>query len=224
MGDIDEGEVRGRISELVKNVGGPSAAARLLEMSREQVSKWSSGDARPPLLAIAKMCDAADTSLDWIVFGAPFQPSLSARVGVPARGGDVVRLPMFDVQASAGPGARNDAPRIVEKLPFSKSLLDQLSIREGKAHVIRARGDSMEPTISDGAIVLIDTSYTRVKDDGIYALVIGDDVRIKRVAKGWQGALQLLSDNDRYQMEQLSPPDAEGLQVAGKVVWAGGEI
>jgi phage repressor protein C with HTH and peptisase S24 domain len=224
MSLVDEGEVRGRIAELVKNAGGPSAAARIVGMSREQVSKWAAGDARPPLFAIAMLCDAADTSLDWIVFGPPFQPSLAAKSGVPARGGDVVRVPLYNVLASAGPGARTEAVKILERLPFSKALLDQIGVRESDVHFIRARGDSMEPTIEDGAIVLIDTSNGRISVDGIYAIAMGDDVRIKRIGRGFDGKIVLISDNERYESETLAAPDAEALRVAGKVVWAGGRV
>lgn len=224
MSLVNEGEVRRRIAELVKNAGGPSAAGRTVGMSREQVAKWAAGDARPPLFAIAMLCDATDTSLDWLAFGPPFQPSLSARSGVPARGADVSRVPLYNVQASAGPGVRNDSAQIVERLPFSKALLDQLGVRESNVHFIRARGDSMEPTIEDGSIVLIDTSVDRVSVDGIYAIIMGEDVRIKRIGRGWEGKIVLISDNERYESETLAAPEAEALRIAGKIVWSGGKI
>jgi phage repressor protein C with HTH and peptisase S24 domain len=82
----------------------------------------------------------------------------------------------------------------------------------------------MEPTIADGEIVLVDTRFQQTRGDGIYVLVDGANVRIKRIAVGWQNAIVLISDNERYASETLSAPDAEALRIAGKVVWAGGEI
>lgn len=60
--------------------------------------------------------------------------------------------------------------------------------------------------------------------EGVYALIDGKDVRIKRIGRGWEGKIVLISDNERYESETLAAPDAEALQIAGKIVWAGGKI
>jgi phage repressor protein C with HTH and peptisase S24 domain len=82
----------------------------------------------------------------------------------------------------------------------------------------------MSPRIADGALVLIDSSRNRVQDDGIYAIVLDGDVRLKRIQKSAVGALKLISDNTVYPPEILSGLDARQLVIAGKVFWSGGEL
>jgi len=239
MFDVNEGDVRGRIAELVKNVGGASAAGRLLGMTREQISKWAAGDARPPLLAIARMCDAADTSLDWVVFGPPFQPSLSAKIGAPSRRAeqrpppsamramedpDVVQIPLLDVVASAGSGISNPYPTMIDRLPFPRRWLDELGVPEAAVQFLPIHGDSMEPTVRDGAACLIDTRFQSPRIEAIYVVVDGDDVRLKRIGRGLAGSLTLISDNERYETEPLSAVEAAQLRIAGRAFWAGGKI
>lgn len=149
------------------------------------------------------------------------RPSLG---GVPADLSNVDLIPLLDVVASAGPGYENTRPYEIEQLPFPRSWLARLGLPARFARFIDSRGDSMEPTIPEGAICLVDIRVEHARRDGIYVLVDGNNVRIKRIAVGWQNSIVLISDNERYASETLAPPDAEALRVAGKVVWAGGEI
>lgn len=217
--------VLGRLGSLLR-------AAELSGYSPEQIAKWRDGKARPAFWPLAILAREAGVSLDWLAFEvAPRAPAQNTDA---ARGGDVEEdasataevalIPMLDVVASAGPGFENHHPYEIERLPFPRAWLRRLGVPEKHARFLAARGDSMEPTILDGAIVLADTRHTTATRDGIYVVVDGANVRIKRIAVGWAGALELISDNERYPTEKLAAPDSEALRVAGKVVWAGGEI
>lgn len=139
---------------------------------------------------------------------------------------DSIEVRLLDVVASAGPGMESphaaDPP--LKSLPFSRRLLAELGVSWANARFLPSRGDSMEPNIKENAIVLVDTTYDRAKDDGVYVLVVGNDVRIKRVGHSWDGKIELISDNPLYPNDKLSVSEAETLRIAGKVVWAGGKI
>jgi len=202
------------------------AAAEIAGVSAEQLAKWREGKAKAPLRSVANLCEATASSLDWLVFGREAAAGLAQQMGQPPsdeRAG-VTMIPLLDVIASAGPGVENARPYEISRLPFPTTWLRRLGVPEKYARFLDSRGDSMEPTIAEGAIVLADTRFQHAKVNGIYVLVDGPNVRIKRIAVGWQNSIVLISDNERYASEQLSPPDAEALRVAGKVVWAGGEI
>ncbi len=47
--------------------------------------------------------------------------------------------------------------------------------------MITATGDSMEETIRDGDVLLVDTSIDRVKDNAIYIVAYGDALLVKRL-------------------------------------------
>lgn len=164
--------------------------------------------------------------MDWLAggqAGAPGAQELAAP-GSDDDSGNVAFVPLLDVVASAGPGHENARPYEIDQLPFPRSWLQRLGLPEQHARFVDSRGDSMEPTIADGSICLVDTRFSHARKDGIYVLVDGPNVRIKRIAIGWQNSIVLISDNERYASETLAPPDAEALRVAGRVVWAGGEL
>lgn len=90
--------------------------------------------------------------------------------------------------------------------------------------MITATGDSMETTIRDGDVLLVDTSIDRVKDNAIYVVVYGDVILVKRVHRRINGALQLISDNERYPSEEVPAGEVQLLSIAGRVMWFGRSI
>jgi phage repressor protein C with HTH and peptisase S24 domain len=89
---------------------------------------------------------------------------------------------------------------------------------------LTARGDSMEETIRDGDVLLVDTSIDRVRDNSIYVVVYGDMVLVKRIHGRINGSLQLISDNARYPAEEVSKSEVDLLHIAGRVMWFGRSI
>ena len=207
-----------RLKAEVKRAGGRKAFADLANIPLSTLNSYLSG-VEPKVTMVVRIARALGLTV----------AQLLERGGQPERAesrtvDDSEQVRMLNVVASAGPGYQNDEPVDLARLPFSRSMLVDLGVKPSNARFLVARGDSMEPTINDGAVVLIDVAYSRPNIDGIYVVVVGNEVRIKRIARGWDGAVTLVSDNERYPTETLSPPDAEGLKVAGKVVWAGGKL
>lgn len=221
-----DGRFGERFRTVIERIGTLEKAGALVSTSGEQVGKWRDDRAKAPFVAIAILAEAAGVSLEWLAFGrGTALPAGNSDGSLNGEDNDnVAFVPQLDVVASAGPGFENIQPYEIEALPFPRSWLRRLGVPEPYARFIDCRGDSMEPTILDGEIVLVDTRFQQPRGDGIYVLVDGPNVRIKRVVLGWQNAIVLVSDNEKYASETLAPPDAEALRVAGKVVWAGGEL
>ena len=208
---------RDRFKLVLSQIGTLQKAADLTGYSSDQVAKWRDGTARAPFLPLSILAQAAGMSLDWLAGGESAAPPASED---PEK--DVAAISVLNVLAGAGDGMTNGDIEVIDRLPFSRLLLRRIGVRPEHAHFIHARGDSMEPTIRDGAIVLVDRSVRRIRDDGIYALVVDGDVRIKRVDKGVGGLITLMSDNPRYPPETLS--EATELRVEGRVFWTGGTV
>jgi phage repressor protein C with HTH and peptisase S24 domain len=85
--------------------------------------------------------------------------------------------------------------------------------------VVAARGDSMHPTILAGAIMLVD-EHDRQIDDGVFAFVRGDTVRVRRFFT-LIDAVRLTSDNPAYEPEVLIGEDQATLRMIGRVIWVG---
>lgn len=217
-----------RLASAIDQNGGRAAIAERTGIPITSIDRYCRAQSEPPAIRLGQIAKACGVSTDSIIYGGGNLPEMLMTQPIsgssPSDLENVDMIPLLDVVASAGPGYENTRPYEIERLPFPRSWLVRLGLPARFARFIDSRGDSMEPTIPEGAICLVDTRIDQARKDGIYVLVDGPNVRIKRIAIGWQNAISLLSDNKRYAPEQLAPPDAEALRVAGKVVWAGGEI
>lgn len=212
-----------RFKEVLDALGTLQLAAELAGFSAEQVAKWRDRKARPPLWPIVRLTKAANRSLDWLV-GHEQATNAQAMAAMAPADDDIAYIPLLDVVASAGPGIENPFPAAIDHLPFPRRWLVELGVPEKFARLLELGGDSMEPTIRDGSICLLDTRFQVPRIEGVYSLIDGKDVRIKRIGRGWEGKIVLISDNERYESETLAAPEAEALRIAGKIVWAGGKI
>ena len=76
----------------------------------------------------------------------------------------------------------------------------------------------MEPTLKDGDVVFMDRSKNELSGEAIYVISLGAELRVKRVHKGIDGTVTLISDNAKfYPPEKLSRSDAENLVIHGRV-------
>jgi phage repressor protein C with HTH and peptisase S24 domain len=141
-------------------------------------------------------------------------------------GTEFVLLPRYEVRAAAGGGALVHSEQVVDHLAF-KSDWVRHRLRRNPAHLglIEAMGDSMEPTIADGDLLLVDFSENKVKDNAIYALSADGDLIVKRIQRNpITGSLTIISDNPRYPPIVLEGHEAARLRVVGQVCWHGGLI
>ena len=125
------------------------------------------------------------------------------------------------VAAVAGAGASLEtSDAIVGYYAFRTDFLGREHISERQSVLMDVRGDSMEPTLKDGDTVLIDQSEKEILDGRIYVVTLGDELRVKRVQKGWDGIV-LTSDNPRYSDIHIAARDLEAFKVHGRVRWVG---
>lgn len=191
-----------------------TAFAARVGVSQGIVSKYlkAGGSAGPRLDIVAKMAAGAGCSIDWLVSGRGEGPDADT---------GFVKVPRYDATLAAGAGKWNEGRRRLDDMPFTSAFIRKRLNRtatNGLA-VLEARGDSMEPGIKDGALLLIDEGDTRIID-GIFAFVLDGDARVKRFRKLTDG-LMLLSDNPAYPPETVAVQDQERLQVIGRVLWVG---
>jgi len=171
------------------------------------------------LLAIS---EASGVTLDWLV--AERGPMRREDVPAPEGLAQFKLIPRLDVQPSSGFGAlvANEDP--VEMLAFRSDWLKRVGINPDAAHVLTNKGDSNEPTIRDGDILLVDTSIDRVIDNAFYVVVYNGQALLKRVQLMLDGSVVLSSDNKNYQPETVRPADVPSLTIAARLMWFGRSI
>ena len=137
---------------------------------------------------------------------------------------DFALVPVYDVQASAGHGCCVESEQQTGKLAFRKDWLRDKGLKIKNLAIITAVGDSMEPTLSDGDIMLVDTSVDRIIDGAIYIVQADHHLLVKRIQQNLDGSLIIISDNQRYKEQTISPEQAKDVKIAGRVKWYGHEI
>lgn len=139
-------------------------------------------------------------------------------------------VPLHEALLAAGAGSQA-GEEIIDQLAFRRDWLKRIGLRPNSARLARVTGASMEPTLSEGDMVLIDTSVTEprvVRRDPrdrrrspIYAIADAGGARIKRIERPEPDQLMLLSDNIDYPPELLHGHDLKELKIIGRVVWWG---
>ncbi len=133
-------------------------------------------------------------------------------------------VPVYAVQASAGPGALVSEEYQEYSLAFPPSYLKTLTSSSPKnLSIISVKGESMEPTLLDNDIVLLDMSKTNLSYDGLFVIRFDDALHVKRVGRSpKKGHITIISDN-----KELYPPMTAAvadIEPVGKVLWYGRKV
>ena len=157
-------------------------------------------------------------SIDWLLTG---HGALTARTNLSATD-SLAFVPHVDARLAAGDGSVNERLQIRDYIPFSRRYLAKKLGRGGidGLVVLEVSGDSMEPTISDGSLVMIDQGDRDVSGS-IMAFVFEDCAYIKRLQK-FPGGIDVVSDNKEfYPPHQITDADLDRLNIIGRVRWIG---
>lgn len=140
----------------------------------------------------------------------------------PALEEEFVRVPVFDVKASAGHGRLAVSQMPVGEVAFAVDFLRRLGANPQSCYLLEARGDSMWPTVPDGAMLIVDASQTDVDDGRIYHFDVNERVLVKR-ARWKLGRLYLTSDNVAagYPDESFAADRVDDIIVRGRIVFVG---
>ncbi|MFT5163075.1 MAG: phage repressor protein C with HTH and peptisase S24 domain [Alteromonadaceae bacterium] len=193
--------------------------AELTGKSVSHIYKICRGMSRPSMSYVQELYDEFKVDLNWLLTGQASQ-SEQPTGEMPTR--DLVFAPMFDVQASAGYGSLVESETVTESFGFNKSWLSsQLRVSSDNIAFITVSGESMQPTLDDGDMILVDLSQQQVQNEDIYLLQTDGALVTKRLKQQRGGKLEVISDNPRYPSSVITPNEDEHCQVVGKVVWCG---
>lgn len=178
---------------------------------------------------LPKLARACEVSTDWLADGVgSMEPGAAAESDSPSEK-DYALIPQYTaLGACGGDGYLNDHAEIKGGLAFKRDWLAKMKARPENLNVIYASGESMEPYIMEGDVVLIDVSDTSPRDRQVYAIRRPDGgVSIKRLIHQMAGGWVIRSDNPdkaRFGDETLSQDVIHDIPVIGRVIWRGGGI
>lgn len=141
---------------------------------------------------------------------------------------DYTGVLQLTARGSTGDGDDNPHVEIRGVMAFKTSWLRANNLNQKHLDVIYASGHSMEPTINDGDVLLIDESKIEPKDGQIFAMQSASKGTIvKRLVKSDFDGWIIRSDNPdkaRYGDETLRDGEINEVRIIGRVVWRGGML
>ena len=170
-----------------------------------------------PLEKIKFFCLNNSINLDWILTGQGdmYLPSREK----PEQNG-LTYIPCYDVRVSAGGGAFVDAEQTHQLIAMKTEVLrDKFSVAGKDLFCVTVVGDSMEPTLYDGDMVMVNNADTAPGRDGIYVFRTDQGLFVKRLQVNIDGKFRIISDNKMYDSYDLRPDMAESFMIFGRVIW-----
>lgn len=222
----DEGFAR-RIDIAINKIGGEKVVNAKLNLSAPTLGRWKDGTSDPKMSNMVAFAQAAGVSLDWLLMGVGEITNQVNTTPVASNQSDYEYVRLHDISASAGHGAFPYESNSNRRIAFRKDWLNTKGLHIKNLEAIYARGDSMEPTIPDGATILIDRARNHPIDGKIYVLRIDDALFVKRVQKLPTGGLRLISDNKIYDSLDLSKVELHQdnlVEIIGQVVYLGYDL
>ncbi|MBF0370677.1 MAG: helix-turn-helix transcriptional regulator [Magnetococcales bacterium] len=204
--------------------------AGISKSTLEGILKKGSTPQRGTLIKIAY---ATDISLNYLLTGKGpvrlassgkgFTPSLADVDGVYLVRKGYVLVPRYEVTASAGDGGLIHQEEVVDHLAFKADWIKGvMGLDARKLALVGVKGDSMEPTLQEGNLVLLDLREREVRNDAIYVIRRDDTLIAKRLQRDFEGNIHIQSDNPVYEKMTVSAHMVEQrLKIVGRVVWAG---
>lgn len=218
--------------------------ANILETLRLRLDALVEADPKKPT-AISREAGVSESAIREIVGGKTQNPGivtiekLAARLGVPTAAllgfvdveglevpqpePEFISIPRYGAELSAGGGAINTTEPVLDFIPFTADFLaDRLGRDDVEGLVmVKAAGESMEPTITDGDLVMVDTTDQKHRA-GIFAFLLSGESYVKRLEWIDQG-VTIISDHPAYPARALSEDEAfvGDFELIGRVRWVG---
>lgn len=172
-----------------------------------------------PFAEVAKLAEAAGAPLHWLATGEATSKEIVATMD---GAGEFVLLPKYDVRASAGGGLVPLSDEPPERIAFGRDWLAQFRGASKNLGLLTADGDSMYPTIPNGALMLVDFDATRPLDGAIFVFEIDGAMLVKRLQVRFDKSLVLISDNaTHYPPQTITGEAGRDFAIRGRVLWIG---
>ncbi|OCG36551.1 LexA family transcriptional regulator [Gilliamella sp. Gris1-4] len=197
---------RNRLGMLLEGVSG-NAFAKKVGMSEAVIRDYLSGKTYPSLNRLAIIAQKCDVPIEWLVTGK----------------GDCRLLSESEVQGTLNVPFYhlNDTVKTystIKSIPFDITLIKHQGCNQEDLVAIWAKGDSMEPTMSNNDILIINKAHCKPIDGYLYAVEYADQISIKRIQN--QGTnLALLCDNPKYPTIIGDKHGPQEFKIIGHVVY-----
>ena len=181
--------------------------AKKLKLTAPSISQWERGVSEPKGNNLINLAKVFKTTPEWILTGVDKQGDEPLCVPIPL---------LENVTASGGVGSLNDEFHSASVIPIPYFVVQHRNVN--KIECIQVMGDSMEPVLFDGGLVVVDRSEISIRDGKIYVFIHDGMLRVKRLVN-IVGGIMIKSQNPVYEPETLLFSDSSDFQIIGRAIW-----
>lgn len=188
----------------------------------------------PSIVKLAQIAACLDVDIASLLGGGdkravaipPAPPAKPRKLQLDTAGNDdYVTISSILVEASMGGGSIVTNEEKGKPYYFRQEWIrDRLGVSAADLRMIFVRGDSMEPTLCAGDMILIDITKKSPTPPGIFVLFDGFGLVAKRlefISNTNPPAIRILSDNPQYSAYERT---IDELHIVGRVVWFAREL
>ena len=204
-------------AQVAEKIGVSQTSIQHLESGRNQNSRH-----------LVMLAEAVGVRPEWLMSGRHPMLKDAPDTPRPPSDKDFAVIPQFTARGASGAGYLNDHVEVTGGLAFKRTWLARENLKEGDLRVIYNSGNSNEPTLSDGEVLLIDVAKKEPRNGKMFAILTADgEVIIKRMISDLAGGWLVRSDNpdkSRYPDLAVSEESIAAIEIIGQVVWRGGRM
>lgn len=184
-------EVAKRIEKIAEEKGISGAElARRVGTDRSTITRYYKGTRKISMEELPKFAEVLEVDVIELLFGSEIK-------NISTISEEKIAIPVLGKIACGEP--------ILAKENIESYIYKPVdSLPSGEIFALQAKGDSMEPTIPDGAIVLL-RAQPEVENGQIAAVLVNGDeeATLKRIRKE-NGFIWLVPDNPKHELKQIT--------------------
>ena len=161
--------------------------ANFLKVAPSTISMYESGQREPNFEVLESLADFFNVDLNYLLGKSDKTTKLMIEDSQPTQG---LQIPVLGTVAAGIPISAVEDILDYEEVPQSWE-------NQGEFFGLRIKGDSMQPKMDDGDVVIVRQQSDANSGDTVIALVNGDDATCKKLQKTDNG-IMLVSTNPNY--------------------------
>lgn len=208
--------------------------AEKLGVHKNSIGSYERNTTKPDIELLQAICTVFRVEPRWLLFGdgpirvedakkEPIELVQKNNEILKNTDDEIIMIPMVEAVLSAGGGSLETGATIGRGYAFRRDFIQ----RKGNPNnmvLMRVAGDSMEPEILSGDVVLIDQGKTRIVPGHMFAVGFEEAIYLKRIDI-MPGKAILKSVNPAYPPMELDIRGqlSDQFRVIGRVLWSGRE-
>lgn len=133
---------------------------------------------------------------------------------------EIVFVPLVSAMPKAGLGSLQMDDEQLALYSFHSSFINRKSGTTDSMRLFRVEGNSMQPTIDNNDMIMVNLLQTEVRQGAIYLIRFEGELMVKRLERRAGGVVLIRSDNPAYEDIPVNPEnESVDFEIFGKMVW-----